>query len=162
LLIGSGFIAAISAHFAWDAWIWYFPHPSDPGLLLLSIPGQYLAIDGPFFIALAILFLLGLSAEGRAIARELAAEADTGSGAVLPAEVPILVSPWRRTEARARMFLSRGWRGYLWLRRLQRAQLDLALERWHRQRQELDSPLEAELKLRDRVLALRAGRRPPS
>jgi len=154
IAIGSGFVIAIAAHFAWDAWIWYFPHPSDPALLLLSIPLQYLAITGPFAI--------GLRAEGRALAVELAAEAELPDGAVVPAEVPILSSPGRRIEARFRALSRHGLRGYLWMRKLQRAQLDLALERWHRRRQELDSPLEAELKLRDRVLAIRSGRKPPS
>jgi len=55
------------------------------------------------------------------------------------------------------MLQLRGLSGYFWMRRLQRAQIDLALERWHRARKEIDSPLEAELKLRDRVLAIRRG-----
>jgi hypothetical protein len=38
---------------------------------------------------------------------------------------------------------------------LQTAQLDLAMEMWHRERKEIDTPLEAEDRLRDRVLALR-------
>jgi hypothetical protein len=54
------------------------------------------------------------------------------------------------------MLQLRGLPGYLWMRHLQRAQIDLALERWHRARKELDTPLEAELKLRDRVLAIRS------
>jgi hypothetical protein len=162
LAIGSGFVAAIAAHFTWDAWLWYFPHPSNPALLLLSIPLQYLAMTGPFFIAVGALLLLGLRAEGRALAEQLTAEAALPGGAVLPQEVPMLVSPWRRTEARFRALRRYGLRGYLWLRRLQRAQLELAMERWHRVRRELDSPLEAELRLRDRVLAIRAGVKPPT
>jgi len=39
--------------------------------------------------------------------------------------------------------------------RLQAAQIDLAIERWHRERGELDSPPEADDELRRRVLALR-------
>ena len=106
--------------------------------------------------------LLGLRAEGRALTAELAAEAELPDGGVLPVEVPILASPGRRIEARFRALRRYGLRGYLWMRKLQRAQLDLAMERWHRRRQELDSPLEAELKLRDRVLAIRSGRKAPS
>jgi RsiW-degrading membrane proteinase PrsW (M82 family) len=162
LAIASGFVAAVAAHFTWDAWLWYFPHPSNPALLLLSIPVQYLAMTGPFFVAVVALLLLGLRAEGRALAEQLAAEAALTGGAVLREEVLVLVSPWRRTEARFRALRRYGLRGYLWLRRLQRAQLDLAMERWHRDRRELDSPLEAELRLRDRVLAIRAGVRPPT
>jgi protease PrsW len=155
--IACGFIIAIAAHFAWDAWLWYFPHPNDPALFVLSIPLQYLALTGPFFLAVVALLLLGLRAEGRALAAQFAAEAALPDGAIRPEEVPVLSSVGRRIEARLRMLQLRGLRGYLWMRRLQRAQIDLALERWHRARQEIDTPLEAELKLRDRVLAIRRG-----
>ncbi len=160
--VACGFSIAIAAHFAWDAWLWYFPHPSDPALYLLSIPLQYLGMTGPFFVAVLALLALGLRAEGRALRRELAAEAALAGGAVLPDEVPILSSVGGRIEARMRMLRQGGFRGYLWLRRLQRAQLDLAMERWHRARMEIDTPLEAELRLRDRVLAIRSGNRPPT
>ena len=39
--------------------------------------------------------------------------------------------------------------------RLQMARLDLAMERRHRERQEIDTPLEAEYELRRRVTELR-------
>ncbi len=155
--IACGFMIAIAAHFAWDAWLWYFPHPNDPALFVLSIPLQYLALTGPFFLAVVALLLLGLRAEGCALAAQFAAEAALPDGAIRPEEVPVLSSVGRRIEARLRMLQLRGLRGYLWMRRLQRAQIDLALERWHRARQEIDTPLEAELKLRDRVLAIRRG-----
>jgi len=48
-----------------------------------------------------------------------------------------------------------GLSGYLHVARLQSAQLDLAMERWHRERKEIDEPLEAENDLRRRILALR-------
>ena len=52
--------------------------------------------------------------------------------------------------------LTRGGPGaYLRLSRLQTAQLSLAMERWHRERREIDEPLAAEDELRRRVLALR-------
>jgi hypothetical protein len=35
------------------------------------------------------------------------------------------------------------------------------MERWHRARKEIETPLEAELKLRDRVLAIRSGAKAP-
>jgi len=160
--IASGFIAAIAAHFTWDAWLAYFPHPNDPALFLLSIPLQYLAMTGPFFVAVLVLLLLGLRAEGRALAAQFAAEAALPDGAILPEEVPVLSSVGRRVEARFRMLQLRGLTGYFWQRRLQRAQIDLAMERWHRARKEIESPLEAELKLRDRVLAIRLGKKPPA
>ena len=74
---------------------------------------------------------------------------------MLPNEVPILMSPTQRFLARWRLRASRGWSGYNWARRLQRAQRDLAMERWHRARKEIEEPLEAELRLRDKVLAIR-------
>jgi hypothetical protein len=46
-------------------------------------------------------------------------------------------------------------RGYLTVSRLQTAQLDLAMERWHRERKEIDTPLEAEQHLRQHVIVLR-------
>jgi hypothetical protein len=48
-----------------------------------------------------------------------------------------------------------GLRAYLALSRLQTAQLDLAMERWHRERNEIEDPLEAEHELRRRVIELR-------
>ena len=160
IAIVSGFVAAIASHFSWDAWLWYFPHPSDPALLLLSIPLQYLLMTGPFAVAVLALVLLGLRAEGRALSRQFVAEAALTGGAVLPSEVPVLSSAGRRIEARLTMLRRHGPRGYLWARRLQRAQIDLGMERWHRERKEIDLPLEAELVLRDRVNAIRAGRKP--
>ena len=56
-------------------------------------------------------------------------------------------------EARNRR-RSAGRRSRLTLR-LQTAQLDLAMERWHRERKEIDTPLEAEQQLRQRVIDLR-------
>ncbi|HVD01763.1 MAG TPA: PrsW family glutamic-type intramembrane protease [Candidatus Dormibacteraeota bacterium] len=162
LVVACGFIVAIAAHFTWDAWLWYFPHPSDPALLVLSIPLQYLAMTGPFFLAVMALFMLGLRAEGRALEAQFAAEALLPDGGVLPREVAMLASPWRRIDARFQALGRHGFGGYRWMRRLQRAQLDLAMERWHRTRREIDTPLEAELRLRDRVLAIRAGVKPPT
>jgi hypothetical protein len=48
-----------------------------------------------------------------------------------------------------------GLRAYIRLARLQAAQVDLAMERWHRERQEVDTPLEAEQMLRSQVISLR-------
>jgi hypothetical protein len=48
-----------------------------------------------------------------------------------------------------------GFKAYFEVARLQSAQLDLAMERWHRERKEMDTPMEAEEALRRRVLELR-------
>ena len=161
MVIASGFLAAIGAHFLWDAQSILVPHSVDPNYALLELPGQYLVVNGPWVIALAVLFLAGKRVESRALMRQLTLEAADGSGAVLTIEVPTLIDPGRRFEARMRMLAHRGWRGYRWLRRLQRAQLELAIERWHRERQELDEPFEAEQHLRDTVIALRTAPTPP-
>jgi len=62
---------------------------------------------------------------------------------------------WARLKQRLRAFRRGGLRAYLEVARLQTAQLDLAMERWHRERQEIDTPLEAEDTLRRRVMQLR-------
>jgi hypothetical protein len=67
----------------------------------------------------------------------------------------ILTKPWRRFRERLRALDRRGVGGYVRLARLQAAQLDLAMERWHRERQEIDEPLEAEDELRGRIRTLR-------
>ena len=86
---------------------------------------------------------------------QLRKEAANGLGAILPQEVAILASPWGRVKQRLRALNTAGPRGYLTVSRLQTAQLDLAMERWHRERKEIDTPLEAEERLRERVIALR-------
>ena len=74
---------------------------------------------------------------------------------VFPDEVPILASPWRRLKQRLQALSRQGFRAYFKVSRLQTAQLDLAMERWHRERKEIDTPLEAEQHLRERVIKLR-------
>jgi hypothetical protein len=54
-------------------------------------------------------------------------------------------------------FASGGLSAYLQVSRLQTAQLHLAMERWHRERQEMDGPMAAEDVLREQVLALRTA-----
>jgi len=161
IVIVCGFLAAIGAHFLWDAQSILLPQPVDPNYLLLVLPGRYLVVTGPWAVALAALFLLGKHFESKALLRQLTLEASNGAGAVLPGEVAVLVDPGRRFEARMRILARRGWRGYRWLRRLQRAQLELAMERWHRERQEIDEPLAAENHLRDTVISLRMATTPP-
>ena len=112
-------------------------------------------MTGPFTALVIALLLSGLRYEGEALRKQFQMEAANGAGAILPAEVSILSSPWRRLGQRMRALTKRGLRAYLALARLQTAQLDLAMERWHRERQEIDTPLEAEHELRRRVIQLR-------
>src|SRR2546430_16157440 len=82
-------------------------------------------------------------------------EAATGQGAILPEDVAILSSPWQRLKQRLQAFSRAGPKGYLEVSRLQTAELDLAMERWHRQRKEIATPLAAEQKVRERAVQLR-------
>src|SRR5439155_23654120 len=70
-------------------------------------------------------------------------------------EVPVLASPWRRLQQRLQALNRAGFRAYFKVSRLQTAQLDLAMERWHRERKEIDTPLEADQQLRNRVIQIR-------
>jgi RsiW-degrading membrane proteinase PrsW (M82 family) len=154
IAIASGFIVAIAAHFSWDAWLTLFPIEKT-AIGILEIHLRTLIMTGPFTAAVLALLFLGLQIESRALAEHFRREAASGSGAILPEEVAFLTSPWQRFRQRMRALRRGGLRAYIRLGRLQSAQIDLAMERWHRERQELDTPFEAEDELRRRVLALR-------
>jgi protease PrsW len=154
IAIASGFLIAIAAHFSWDAWLAFFPIESS-ALGLVEIHLRTLIMTGPFTAAVIALLLAGIHFEGRALSEQFRKEAAEDPGAILPTEVPILSSPWRRLTERMRALRKGGLRAYFALARLQTAQLDLAMERWHRERQEIETPLEAEHELRQRVIELR-------
>ncbi len=152
--IASGFLIAIAGHFSWDAWAQFFPIPNTLfGLVAVHL--RTLIMTGPFTAAVIALLLFGIRFEGQNMVDQMQREAATGAGAILPEEVPVLASPWRRLRVRLHAFSRAGWRGYFTVSRLQTAQLDLAMERWHRERKEIDMPLEAEEQLRRRVIDLR-------
>lgn len=154
LAIVSGFVVAIAGHFSWDAWSQFFPIPNTLfGLVAIHL--RTLIVTGPFTAALIALLVFGIRYEGLNMANQMRQEAATGAGAILPEEVPVLTSPWRRFRQRLQAMNRAGLAGYLRVSRLQTAQLDLAMERWHRARKEIDAPLEAEDALRSRVIALR-------
>ncbi len=139
IAVASGFLIAIAGHFSWDAWIQFFPIESST-LGLVEIHLRTLIMTGPF---------------GQALREQMQKEAAEGTGAIVPAEVSILTNPWQRLAQRMRALSRRGLKAYFALARLQTAQLDLAMERWHRERQEIDTPLEAEHELRRRIIQLR-------
>ena len=154
LVIMAGFIVAIAGHFSWDAWATVFPIQNTL-FGLVEIHLRTLIMTGPFTAALIALLLFGIRYEGQNLLEQMRKEAGTGQGAILPEEVPTLASPWQRLKQRLQAFQRAGPRGYLQVSRLQTAQLDLAMERWHRERKEIDTPLEAEQQLRQRVMELR-------
>jgi len=129
-----GWLGAIAGHFGWDAWLTFFP--LGAGLqTLVQVHLRVLLMNGPVVIAVVVLLLLGLRIESRALLRQLKAEADTGLGAVLPAEVQVLARPLRRFSYRLQALRS-GPSAYLRVGRLQRAQLQLVLEGARRERLE--------------------------
>lgn len=154
IAIASGFLIAIAAHFSWDAWLAFFPIESSV-LGLAEIHLRTLIMTGPFTAAVIALLLSGLQIEARALTDQFSKEVAEGSGAILPREVDVLSSPRRRLAERVRALGRGGMRAYLALARLQTAQLDLAMERWHRERNEIEDPLEAEHELRRHVIELR-------
>jgi len=159
LAIAGGWLIAIAAHFAWDAWLQFFPI-GDGAFALIGVHLRTILMDGPFTAVVLLLLAMGLQVEGSALRRQLQLEAANGSGAIAPAEVGVLTSPWRRWQARMQVLTLSGLSAYRRLARLQQVQLNLAMERWHRERQELEGPLEgpleAEEELRRQVLALKA------
>ncbi|HEV2415586.1 MAG TPA: PrsW family intramembrane metalloprotease [Candidatus Dormibacteraeota bacterium] len=152
--IVAGFVVAIAGHFSWDAWATFFP--VDNTLFgIVEIHLRTLVMTGPFTAGLIALLIFGIRYEGQNLVDQLRKEAASGQGAILPEEVPILASPWHRLQQRLQAFSRAGFPGYMKVSRLQTAQLDLAMERWHRERKELDTPMEAEQQLRSRVMQLR-------
>ncbi len=154
LAIVAGFIVAIAGHFSWDAWATLFPIENTL-FGLVEIHLRTLIMTGPFTAALIALLLFGIRYEGQNLVDQMRKEAASGYGAILPEEVPVLASPWRRLQQRLQALNRAGFRAYFKVSRLQTAQLDLAMERWHRERKEIDTPLEAEQQLRNRVIQLR-------
>jgi len=154
LAIVAGFVIAIAGHFSWDAWATIFPIQNTL-FGLVEIHLRTLIMTGPFTAGAIALLLFGIRYEGQNLLDQMRKEAATGQGAILPDEVPILASPWQRLKQRLQALSRAGIRGYLQVSRLQTAQLDLAMERWHRERKEIDTPLEAEQQLRERVMQLR-------
>jgi protease PrsW len=159
--IVSGFLIAIAAHFSWDAWLAFFPIESTL-FGLVEVHLRTLIMTGPFTAAVIALLVFGIRYEGQALIDQFRKEAAEGAGAILPYEVSILASPWQRLRQRTHALGTGGLQAYLRLARLQTAQLDLAMERWHRERQEIETPLEAEVELRRRVAELRRSAADPT
>jgi hypothetical protein len=163
LVIGCGFAAAIGAHFMNDACLtaltraeqgWFTPSPAM--FTLVIQPLTLLALQGPFVAMYLLLLRRGRRDQAAGLARELVMEARAGTGAITPAEAPILLDPGRRFRLRVLAFRRRGGLGaYRYLARLQAAQLDLVTERWHRARQAPNPGDPAETELRARVLRLK-------
>jgi RsiW-degrading membrane proteinase PrsW (M82 family) len=154
IAIAAGFIVAIAAHFSWDAWISAFPIDKS-GFAIVEIHLRTLIITGPFTAAVLALLFAGVHIEGQALAAQFRSEAALGTGAIMPEDVSILTNPWLRFRQRTRALGRGGLRAYLLAARLQSAQIDLAIDRWHRERHEVDTAIDAEEELRRRAIGLR-------
>ncbi len=149
-VIAAGWLSAIAAHLIFDAWIAQIPVQNVLQVLLRELAG-----GAPWTAIVLLLLGMGLAAEGDAIDLHLRTEAASGRGAIGPQEVRLLRRPLARLRERVRAFLRHGPAGWLAVTRLRNAQLDLALEQWHRERKVIETPLEAEDLLRRRVIQLR-------
>lgn len=162
LVILAGFLAAIAAHMVWDAWISASSAGGDNfGIVLIFTIFREAVGNGVFTGIVLLLLGMGLRAEGRALEEHLRAEAATGRGAVTTGEIRLLTRPWLRFLERFNALTQQGFPAWRRITRLRNAQLDLAMERWHRARREIDEPLEAEEELRLRVLRLKTAMGPP-
>jgi protease PrsW len=120
LVAGSLLALAVGAHFFWNApWFW----PKDGNLvgfvLATTIKGM------PFLICLFVLLRLARGREHNALAAALAGEA--GREGLLGVEKEWLADPRRRRDAVGRVRRAAGPAAAALLRRLQRAQIDLAV-----------------------------------
>ena len=149
-VIAAGWLSAIAGHLIFDAWVAAIPVQSIPQALLREVAG-----GAPWTAIVLLLLGMGLFAEGNAMEVHLRGEALSGRGAIFPQEVGLLRHPLARLRERVQALFRQGPGGWLAVTRLRNAQLDLALEQWHRERRVIEEPLEAEDLLRRRVIELR-------
>src|SRR5260370_7333756 len=139
--IVSGFLVAIAGHFSWDAWVQFFPIDNTLfGLVEMHL--RTLIMTGPFTAAVIALLIFGIRYEAMGLVDQFKKEAATGAGAILPEDVPILASPWRRLRQRLRAFRRGGLRASLEGARLHTRHLDPPMARCQRQRHEIQPPLQ--------------------
>jgi RsiW-degrading membrane proteinase PrsW (M82 family) len=160
--IACGFLVAASGHFAANSAVTWFDmagidwFASNPTVSLLIVPLTPLVItQGPLMVMYLFLLRRGLRRQATALATHLPAEARTGLGAITPAEASVLLRPAQRLRLRVTMLRRHGLSAARNLKRLHAAQLDLAIQRWHRARQEVDAWAPNERVLRERVWHLK-------
>jgi RsiW-degrading membrane proteinase PrsW (M82 family) len=168
LAIGSGFLVAASAHFANNALMPRAVRVRDnlfgdnPWLTdLVAMPLTIIVLQGPVVVLYILLLRRGLRGQVGGLTVELSREAQTGLGAVTPDEIPALLGPALRFFVKFRAFRQGGVAAYRHVARLHAAQFDLAMQRWHRTRWEVDPRSQDEAALRDIVLRLKIPRLAP-
>lgn len=163
IAIAAGYVAAAGGHFCTDTAMTWF---SDKALnwsigpamdAWLLTPGEVLGTSGLFLVLYLLLLQLSLKDQRRLLESAMRVEIATGSGAIAPGDVTVLLTPRLRLQRRMLAFRMEGWAGMRRLIRLQRAQLDLAAGRGRMLRGRHDRTGPDEPTLRARVLALRYG-----
>jgi RsiW-degrading membrane proteinase PrsW (M82 family) len=161
--IACGFIGAAGAHFANDTLLaWYtevhggwFKVGQAVDVLVMQ-PLTLAVLQGPFVVLYLLLLRRGLRGQGAGLSAGLRGEVATGLGAVTDAEVPVLLDPGRRLWLGITTLRRYGWAAYRALGRLQAAQFELGLLRWHRARGEAGEAAPDEDALRVLVARRRA------
>ncbi|MFJ7216703.1 PrsW family intramembrane metalloprotease [Amycolatopsis sp. NPDC098790] len=161
-VVACGFVVAVTGHFTVNALAAHMLRATDalfgdnPWLAnLVGTPLTVIVLQGPVVVLYLLLLRRGLRAQAGAMAVELPLEVRTGYGAITTDEVSALQRPARRFFVTVKALRNGGFPAYRHLRRLHAAQFDLAAQRWHRSRGEVDPWSPAEALLRDRVLRLK-------
>jgi RsiW-degrading membrane proteinase PrsW (M82 family) len=163
LVVAGGLLAAVGGHFETDVTLmqldrhradWY---SSETLGLLVGIPVMTVITSGVFVALYVLILRRGLKAQATGLAHALRAESASGNGAVTEPEIDLLLSPRRRLLLELRVWCRDGTAGLRHLQRFQQAQLDLAVQRWHRERPGADSFIPPEGRLRDHVLELKGA-----
>lgn len=163
-MIGSGFVIAMSAHFASNPVLSHYGKIlkarwdiGDTVDTLVMLPLAILLLQGPFIAMYVFLIRRGAREESSALTLELAREARSSYGAVTVPELYVLLNPRKRLRAKVHAWRSGGGvAAYRLLDRLYQAQYALGMQRWHRSRDELDRFAPPDEALRARVMQLKA------
>lgn len=120
---------AVGAHFLWNSpWLDLFPSFETLGPRQLAQVVLAAAVKGaPFLAVLVVLLVLARRREARWLG--VAVQAEVGGPALTPAELAVLQRPRWRRRARRQLRRTRGRHAAALLKRLQRAQITLAMTR---------------------------------
>ncbi|GIF12782.1 PrsW family glutamic-type intramembrane protease [Actinoplanes teichomyceticus] len=134
LVVAAGYLAAAGVHFADDVILDALSTgditvPIHGGALtemLLVQPLTLVVLQGPLVAVYLVLLRQGSRGQAARLAADLRAAAADPAGGIRPAEVPVLLSPRRRTGARLAAWRRHGWEALAAVRRLHAAQYELA------------------------------------
>ncbi|MEU6159301.1 PrsW family intramembrane metalloprotease [Streptomyces sp. NPDC047130] len=156
-----GFVAAAGAHATSNVmfrWVGQVKQdiPLDPNIdTLLLQPLALIVFQGPVVALYVMMLRRGIREQSAGLSQALAAEAQSGYGAVTDVEAPVLLSPVRRLWLAVTVLRRYGLAAYRRLRALHAAQLDLATHLWHASRGQADRRAPDGPTLRLHILALK-------